>query len=97
MAVVLSNLGGGNAAEVRRLPEGDGDVSVKLNVTITGTRNGLDWPPRGGVITLPVSEAFDMIFAGMAEMVDSEPVAETASVEPTETATVKRPRAKKTK
>lgn len=80
---------------------------VELKTQISGTRNGVDWPPAGTVVDLP--EGADLVAAGLAVPADepdakakveaavvSEPV-ETASVDTdVETAVVKpkrRPRA----
>jgi hypothetical protein len=47
-------------------------MHVKMLSTITGTRNGADWPAVGGVIELPDGEAVDMIAAGLAEAASTE-------------------------
>ena len=54
-----------------------------MRVSITGTRDGMEWPQRGGEIDLPEREAKDLIDAGLAEAVTSfrkaaAPAAETA-------------------
>lgn len=67
-------------------------MKVKLLTTITGTRNGDDWPPRGSVITLPDAEAVDLLNAGLAAPADSG--IESAAVEPVESAAIKRAPAK---
>lgn len=53
---------------------------VKMLVGISGTRNGQDWPPRGGEISLPDGEAGDLVAAGYAELV-STTVVESAAVD----------------
>lgn len=40
---------------------------VKMRKHIGGFRNGLEWPPAGGVIDLPDHEAGDLIANGYAE------------------------------
>lgn len=45
-------------------------MKVKMLVSITGTRNGADWPQRGGFIDLPIAEAHDMIAAGLCAVVE---------------------------
>ena len=52
---------------------------VKMLVGISGTRNGQDWPPRGGEIALPDGEAGDLVAAGYAELVST--VVESAAVD----------------
>ena len=61
-------------------------MRVRLLVAISGTRDGVEWPARGGFIDLPDSEAADMIHAGLAAA--DEPGVETAAVEPPEKAVV---------
>lgn len=39
-------------------------TQVKLDVQISGTRNGEDWPPPGTVLDFPEAEARDLIAAG---------------------------------
>lgn len=47
---------------------------IKLDVQITGTRDGEEWPRPGYVIDLPEAEAQDLIAAGAAhEPADDEP------------------------
>lgn len=58
-------------------------MKVELLVTLTGTRNGQEWPAKGSVVDLPDAEALDMLNAGLARPVAAEP--ETAAVAPTET------------
>jgi hypothetical protein len=66
-------------------------MRVKLLVTISGSRDGADWPPRGSEVDLPAAEAADYIAAGYAvavtvdkaERATAEPVAETADARPT--------------
>ena len=62
-------------------------MRVRLLVAISGTRDGVEWPARGGFIDLPESEAADMIHAGLA-VADGSEVVETAAVEPPEKAVV---------
>jgi len=46
---------------------------VKLDVQISGTRNGEDWPPPGTVLDFPEAEARDLIAAGQGhEPADGE-------------------------
>jgi hypothetical protein len=45
-------------------------TKVRMLVTLTGTRNGVDWPPVGGEIELPAAEAADLVAAGHAESAD---------------------------
>jgi len=41
---------------------------VRMLVSISGTRNGADWPPRGGLLELPDDEAASMVMSGLAEV-----------------------------
>jgi hypothetical protein len=42
-------------------------MQVRMKVTLSGTRDGEDWPPRGELADLPDTEAEDMVRAGLAE------------------------------
>lgn len=42
---------------------------VRMKRHITGTRNGEEWPPRGGTLEVPDHEGADLITAGLAEEV----------------------------
>lgn len=55
-------------------------MKVKLLVSITGTRNGDDWPAKGGEVDLPKPEAEHMIASGLAVAVES-PKVETFTIE----------------
>lgn len=68
-------------------------TTVRMLVSISGTRGGEDWPPRGGTLSVPSSEATDLVLAGLAVLVPDEP--ETAAVEPVEQAVVRRGRPRK--
>lgn len=50
-------------------------MRVKMLVSLTGTRNGVDWPPRGATVDLPDAEARDLVAGGLAAL----PVVETAT------------------
>lgn len=61
-------------------------ATVRMIVSITGTRNGDDWPLAGGTIDLPEAEAADLVNAGLAVRAESAmvekavaPAAETAA------------------
>lgn len=45
-------------------------MKVKMLVSISGTRNGDDWPPAGGEIDLPDNEAIDLLNARLAAPVE---------------------------
>jgi hypothetical protein len=47
---------------------------IRLKVDVSGTRNGLEWPPRGSVIDLPDAEAAEYCASGMAVPVPAVPV-----------------------
>jgi len=53
-------------------------MRVEMIQHITGTRDGVEWPPRGSVVDLPADEATSMVLAGMAEPV-AAPVVESAT------------------
>lgn len=46
-------------------------MRVRMLVTITGTRDGLFWPPVGDTVDLPDEEAAKVIAAGHAEQVET--------------------------
>jgi hypothetical protein len=54
-----------------------------MTVSLSGMRDGQDWPPRGSVIDLPDDEAKGYIAGGMARPADKEDDVEKA-VAPTE-------------
>lgn len=58
-------------------------MRVVMLVSLSGMRNGQDWPSRGTVIDLPDAEAKDYIRGGMARPADPEDDVEKA-VAPTE-------------
>jgi hypothetical protein len=61
--------------------------TIRMNIHITGTRNGVDWPYAGGTIELPWSEAIQLAAAGYGSLV-GEPREEHAPTEAIETATI---------
>ena len=44
-------------------------MKVRMRVSISGTRNGQDWPTHGSIIDLPDAEAAEYCANGMAEPV----------------------------
>jgi hypothetical protein len=46
-------------------------MKVRMKVDVSGGRNGVEWPRRGGTVDLPKDEAVQMCRNGMAEPVDS--------------------------
>lgn len=42
-------------------------MKVRMKVQISGTRNGQEWPARGGTIDLPDEEAAHLIAQGAAD------------------------------
>jgi len=55
---------------------------VRMLVSISGTRDGQDWPARGGLLEVAEGEAAALVAGGLAEAVVPEPGAiETASVD----------------
>lgn len=74
---------------------------VRMLVGISGTRDGADWPPRGGTVALPDDEAAALVRAGMAEDAGSIAAVEVAAVEVggggvERAADVSKPRARRT-
>jgi hypothetical protein len=57
-------------------------------VSVSGTRGGQDWPQRGETLTVPSSEAADLVAGGLAVIVPDE--IETASAGSTEGAVMRR-------
>ncbi len=41
-------------------------MRVQMRVPISGSRDGVDWPPVGGTIDLPADEAEHLCAAGLA-------------------------------
>lgn len=76
--------GGGGAGVAPTLPTGDGPVGVRLLVSLSGTRDGVEWPPAGSVAVIPGPEARDMVASGLAVVVDGG--RESATAQPSETA-----------
>lgn len=48
-------------------------MKIRLKVSLSGTRNGRPWPRAGAVVTLPESEARDLIASRIAERYEPEP------------------------
>lgn len=92
MAVVSG--GGGDVAPA--LPTGSAPVGVRMLVSVSGTRDGVEWPPAGSVVVLPAAEAGDMILSGLAVAVD-DGGRESAVLEPDESAVAPSPRKRSTK
>lgn len=55
-------------------------MRVRMKVSMSGTRDGHDWPARGSIVEMPDEEARGYIHAGMAEPVTDFRDAETAVV-----------------
>lgn len=56
-------------------------MNVRLTGDISGTRNGQEWPKRGGEIDLPEDEAKQLVSNGMAEVVVETATAPAQAVE----------------
>jgi len=55
---------------------------VRMLVSISGTRDGQDWPARGGLLEVADAEATALVAGGLAEAVAPEAgEVETASVD----------------
>jgi len=73
-------------------------MKVKMIASITGTRDGQEWPAAGETVDLPDAEACDLVAGGLAVELDKKtaaPVVETAAVVAPETAAEPKPRARK--
>ncbi|MFD5425213.1 hypothetical protein [Streptomyces sp. NPDC127084] len=56
-------------------------MRIRMNVQMSGTRNGEPWPARGEVTELPTAEAAHLVASGIAEEVVDEPAkVETATM-----------------
>ena len=73
----------GAAADQPEAPEGV--TRVVMLASISGTRDGADWPPVGGELTLPATEAADLIRGSLARPAP-EPVERAAIDRPAERA-----------
>lgn len=67
-------------------------MRIRMKVTMSGTRNGEDWPPAGETVDLPTGEAQHLVASGIAEEIDGTPEVETATASDT---AEKRPAARK--
>lgn len=65
-------------------------MKIKLKVTLSGTRDGIEWPAAGCSVGLPDAEAAQMIAAGLASAV--APPVETATANTSTVETRKRAR-----
>ncbi|MET7479539.1 hypothetical protein ABZT17_34970 [Streptomyces sp. NPDC005648] len=54
-------------------------MKIRMKTTVSGSRNGVPWPPRGGTVELPDDEAASMCAAGMAEPLADDEDVETAT------------------
>lgn len=58
-------------------------MKIRMNIDISGTRNGEPWPPKGEVADVPTGEAQHLVAAGIAEEVTEETAeVETAATPP---------------
>jgi hypothetical protein len=62
---------------------------VKMIVGMSGTRDGVDWPPRGGELDVPADEAADLVRAGYAVAVESAPESAAVDTKPAKRASAK--------
>jgi hypothetical protein len=70
-------------------------MRIRMKVTMSGTRNGEDWPPAGETVDLPTGEAQHLVASGIAEEIDTAPEVETATVPDTAEKRVRKAAAKK--
>ncbi|MGW2261446.1 hypothetical protein ACWCXE_27130 [Streptomyces sp. NPDC001780] len=69
-------------------------MKIRMNVQMSGTRNGEEWPARGEVADLPTGEAQHLVAAGIASEVTDDGEPETATAPEPENAT---PRGRRSK
>ena len=55
-------------------------MRVQMTVDMSGTRNGLRWPPSGEVVDLPDDEAQSLVSGGMAQPAPAQPERVEAAV-----------------
>ncbi|WP_406398807.1 hypothetical protein [Streptomyces uncialis] len=68
-------------------------MRVRMRATLSGTRDGVPWPPRGGTVDLPDDEAQHLLRAGLAaEAAHDETEIEEATAPAPETAAPSRRR-----
>lgn len=63
-------------------------MKVRMKVSVSGSRNGKDWPPIGGTIDLPDAEAQSYITSGLAESTAKSTEAAVPDSGDAETATI---------
>lgn len=51
-------------------------MKIRMKVSISGTRDGAEWPEKGGVIDLPDEEAKHLVATNLAELPPPDPEAE---------------------
>lgn len=55
-------------------------MKIRMNVQMSGTRNGQRWPAVGETAGIPTGEATHLVASGIAEQVLDEPVTEPEPV-----------------
>ena len=71
---------------------------VKMLTRVSGTRNGVDWPERGGTLEVSADEAATLVAIGVAVAEDAdgtEPEAAAVDLDGVENAAAKRVRGRK--
>lgn len=58
-------------------------MRIRMNISMSGTRNGEDWPPAGETVDLPTGEAQHLVASGIASEVGDDPEVETATARDT--------------
>lgn len=59
-------------------------MEIVMRVQMSGTRDGVDWPPAGGIIEVPDTEAAELIALGLAkEATDEDRIEPAAEAEAT--------------
>lgn len=63
-------------------------MKIEMTAQISGTRDGVEWPPVGGSLTVGDGEGADLVRAGYAKRAEKsavEPVVEKATARKAET------------
>lgn len=61
-------------------------MRVRMKAALSGTRDGVAWPPAGGCVDLPDEEATHLVGAGLATLPndDTPPAVEETATPPDE-------------
>ncbi|MEW1719780.1 hypothetical protein [Streptomyces sp. NPDC093109] len=71
-------------------------MKIRMLVEMSGTRNGVPWPPRGQVVDIPTGEAQHLCASGIAEAALDHEASGTETATPPPSATSAQPPAEVT-